>query len=73
MDSCTKEIAIKAVLHGACRIPELKPLSEFTTSDLIWAEDRGVFPSLKKDASSRILILKLADLSCNLNKSRLFR
>ena len=35
----TKEIAIRAVLFGACKIPPVGArISEFSTSDLIWAE-----------------------------------
>ena len=39
----SRELAIKVVLHGACRIPEVgKSFSEFSTSDLIWAEDKKI-------------------------------
>ena len=35
----TKEIAIRAILHGACKIPKVGSLiSEFSQSDLVWAE-----------------------------------
>ena len=35
----TTDIAVKAVLFGACRVPKVgKALSDFSTSELIWAE-----------------------------------
>jgi len=44
METVTKEHALKIVLAGACRMPEVgKKISEFSTSDLIWAENTGLF------------------------------
>lgn len=40
---CTKEIAIKAYLLGACKLPRVgKSVKRFSTSDLIWAEENKV-------------------------------
>ena len=39
MEVITKQIALKAVLFGACYTPKVgKRFSEFSTSDLVWAE-----------------------------------
>ena len=49
MDVVTKEHALKIVLAGACRMPEVgKNISTFSTSDLIWAENTGLFKSESK-------------------------
>ena len=41
----TKELAIKAILHGACGVPDIgTPISSLSTHQLIWAEDRGIIP-----------------------------
>ena len=38
----TKDLAIKAVLHGSCRIPKVgEPISRLSTQDLIWVEEKG--------------------------------
>ena len=38
----TKDLAIKAVLHGSCRIPKVgEPISRLSTQDLIWGEEKG--------------------------------
>ena len=43
MGVVTKEFAVKAVLLGACILPEVgKPLKDFTFEHLIWAENAGV-------------------------------
>ena len=35
----TKEMAVKAILFGACKVPEVgSRISQYTQSDLIWAE-----------------------------------
>lgn len=35
----TKKIAAKAILFGACKVPSVgSRISEFSTSDLVWAE-----------------------------------
>ncbi len=35
----TKELAVKAILFGACRVPSVRKLiSSFSQQDLIWAE-----------------------------------
>lgn len=42
----TKDIALRILLHGACSgsIPKVGNLiSQFSTSELIWVEDRKVF------------------------------
>lgn len=40
----TKEHALKIVLAGACRVPKVgKEISSFSMSDLIWAENTGLF------------------------------
>ena len=39
----TKEIAVKALLFGACRIPKIgSKIEEYSQSDLIWAERLGI-------------------------------
>ena len=39
----TKEIALKAVLLGACSLPEIgMAISKLPTSSLIWAENKGM-------------------------------
>ena len=43
MQTVTKEIALKVVLMGACRIPKIgSNASSFSTSALIWAEDHDI-------------------------------
>ena len=38
----TRELAIKAILHGACEAPEVgTPISKLSTSELIWVENAG--------------------------------
>ena len=54
----TRELAIKAVLHGACRIPEVgQPLSEIKTEDLIWAESKGFVTEKDKMTKLPIWVL----------------
>ena len=43
MQFVTKELAIKAVLLGACAMPIIgTPISSLPQSDLIWANERGL-------------------------------
>ena len=44
----SKEMALKAVLHGAYKIPKIgQDISKFSSSDLIWAEKHGIITPLK--------------------------
>ena len=49
----TKESALKAFLIGACRLPEIgRRISDFSTSDLVWAENNGLFTPEEKEKIS---------------------
>ncbi len=49
----TQEMAIKAYLHGACRLPEIgKKISDFSTSELCWAKDKKLFSDKEVKAST---------------------
>lgn len=44
----TREIALRAVLCGACKVPEVgRPVSDLSQSALIWAEDAGIAEGVK--------------------------
>ena len=54
---CTKEIALKAVLHGACKIPKVgRPIQRFSRSELIWVEE-----SFYKNPTGKIPLWCMAD------------
>jgi hypothetical protein len=45
----TKELAIKAYLHGACRLPKIGGrVSDLSTSDLVWCEEKKFVTPLDK-------------------------
>ena len=47
----TRELAIKAVLHGACRIPRVgQEISRLSTEDLIWVENIGCVTAEQKQS-----------------------
>lgn len=39
----TKELALKAILHGACELPKIgAKISSLSTSTLIWAQEHSL-------------------------------
>ena len=48
----TKDMAIRAILHGACSPPVVgKEISSLPQSNLIWAEERGIISPKEKAAA----------------------
>ena len=40
----TKDMALRILLHGACEAPKIgRKISLFSTSDLVWVENKGIF------------------------------
>ena len=57
----TRDLAIQAILRGACRIPEIgRRVSSLSTADLAWAEDNNLVPEEVK-AQFNIPIWCLSD------------